>query len=293
MKRIVLSLWILTLGTVCYSQTFNQEITNAKGVRSLTGKINFEKLNSDPYNTWFTKNYDAYSPNEKIISTIKDSLQEYTIQIFMGTWCGDSKREVPRFYKTLNTAGFPLDRLTCIAVQADREHYKQSIGGEHEGLNIHRVPTFIFYKDGKEVNRIVEEPIKTLEADIKEIISKSYVPNYSGVARVHEIIAKKGVNSLSKDVQLISNLKNELSSIYELNTYANVLFFDGNTIDAIEVLKLNTLLFPKESDAYISLANKFLITNNMSEAITNYERSLEIKEDSEISKRVEELKKSL
>lgn len=287
------SLLILTLGTVCYSQTFNQEITNTKGVRSLTGKINFEKLNSHPYNTWFTKNHDAYQPNENIVSSIKDSLQEYTIQIFMGTWCGDSKREVPRFYKTLNTASFSLDRLTCIAVQADREHYKQSIGGEHEGLNIHRVPTFIFYKNGKEINRIVEAPIKTLEEDIKEIVSGTYVPNYSGVTKVHEIISKNGIDSLAKDPQLISKLKNELTNMYDLNTYANVLFFNGNTIEAIEVLKLNTILFPKESDAYISLANKLVITNNIPEAIANYERSLEIKKNPEISKRVEELKKSL
>lgn len=293
MKRIVQSLLILTLGTVCYSQTFNQEITNNKGVRSLTGKINFEKLNSDPYNTWFTKNYDAYNPSENTVSAIKDSLQEYTIQIFMGTWCGDSKREVPRFYKTLNTAGFPLDRLTCIAVQADREHYKQSIGGEHEGLNIHRVPTFIFYKNGQEINRIVEAPVKTLEEDMKEIISEIYVPNYSGVNKVHDIISKNGVDFLAKDTQLISELKDKLSSMYELNTYANVLFFDGNKIDAIEVLKLNTIIFPKEANAYISLANKFVITNNISEAVANYERSLEIKKDSEISKKAEELKRSL
>lgn len=293
MKKIVLSLLILTLGTVCYSQTFNQEITNIKGVRSLTGKINFEKLNNNPYNTWFTKNYDAYKPNENIVSSIKDSLQEYTIQIFMGTWCGDSKREVPRFYKTLKNAGFSLDRLTCIAVQADREHYKQSIGGEHEGLNIHRVPTFIFYKNGKEINRIVETPIKTIEEDINEIVLEKYVPNYSGVTKVHEVISKNGIDSLAKDTQLVSELKNKLLSMYELNTYANVLFFNGNTIDAIKVLKLNTILFPKEANAYISLANKFVIANNISEAIANYERSLEIKKDSEISKRIEELKKSL
>ncbi|MGY3795615.1 hypothetical protein [Aquimarina sp. 433] len=293
MKKNVLLLLILTIGAVCYSQTFNQEITNIKGVRSLTGKINFEKLNNNPYNTWFTKNYDAYKPNENIVSSIKDSLQEYTIQIFMGTWCGDSKREVPRFYKTLNNAGFSLDRLTCIAVQADREHYKQSIGGEHEGLNIHRVPTFIFYKNGKEINRIVEAPIKTLEEDIKEIVSGTYVPNYSGVTKVHEMISKNGIASLAKDPQLISELKNELASMYELNTYANVLFFSGNITETIEVLKLNTSLFPEEANTYISLANKFLITNNIPEAIANYERSLEIKKDPEISKRVEELKKSL
>jgi hypothetical protein len=39
-----------------------------------------------------------------------------------------------------------------------------------EGLHVTNVPTFIFYKDGKEMNRIVEFPIKTLESDMLTIL---------------------------------------------------------------------------------------------------------------------------
>jgi hypothetical protein len=39
-----------------------------------------------------------------------------------------------------------------------------------EGLGITNVPTFIFYKDGKELNRIVEFPIEDLESDMLKIL---------------------------------------------------------------------------------------------------------------------------
>jgi len=103
----------------------------------------------------------------------------------MGTWCGDSKREIPRFYKILETANYPIEQLTMVAVDHIEPNYKKSPGGEEKGLSIIKVPTFIFYKDGKEVNRIVESPIESLEKDIAAIISgKNYVPNYSQATTV-------------------------------------------------------------------------------------------------------------
>lgn len=294
MKTTILLFIFLIINAPTFSQTFNQEIVNAKGTANLTGKINFEKLNTAPYNEWFSENYESYVPKETIINDIKTNIQAYTIKIFMGTWCGDSKREVPKFYKTLNEANFPLNRVTTIAVASDREHYKQSIGGEQEGLNIHRVPTFIFYKDGKEVHRIVESPKTTIEKDIKDILSGNYTPNYVSVTKMHTIIETHGTDYLSKNSE---NLLNEFSliseSLYELNTYANVLFFAGKEKEAIEILKFNTLLFPKEADAYVSLANKLVITENITDAISNYEHSLKFQKNEKINIKIQELKNSL
>jgi len=40
-----------------------------------------------------------------------------------------------------------------------------------KGLEIFNVPTYIFKKNGKEINRIVEFPVETLEKDIFKILS--------------------------------------------------------------------------------------------------------------------------
>lgn len=43
--------------------------------------------------------------------------------------------------------------------------------------NIINVPTFIFKRDGKEINRIVEFPIETIEKDILEILTTNNYQN--------------------------------------------------------------------------------------------------------------------
>ena len=48
------------------------------------------------------------------------------------------------------------------------------------GLNIHHVPTVIFYKNGNEIGRIIEYPVQLLEEDMVAILTgASYTPNYS------------------------------------------------------------------------------------------------------------------
>ena len=73
-----------------------------------------------------------------------------------------------------------MAQLEIVALDYRKEKYKQSPTGEEQGLNIKRVPTIIFLKDGKEVNRIVESPLETLEKDMAQIIlKKDYTPNYT------------------------------------------------------------------------------------------------------------------
>lgn len=87
----------------------------------------------------------------------------------MGTWCGDSRRETPHFYKLLDAVNFDYKNLQMITV--DRS--KKSSNNEQAGLEIIRVPTFIFYKNGKEINRFVEYPVKSLEEDLLEILKET------------------------------------------------------------------------------------------------------------------------
>ena len=36
------------------------------------------------------------------------------VLVFLGTWCGDSKREVPRFLRIVDAAGISMDRITLV-----------------------------------------------------------------------------------------------------------------------------------------------------------------------------------
>ena len=277
MKTIVLLLLSLSL-YIANGQSFNNEVSLEKGSPQLLGKINKSALLKTPYSDWFGKNYTEYQPSEAQTTQLSDQLSEYTISIFLGTWCGDSKREVPRFYKILDVAGFPLDRVTTVGVNNARDTYKQSPGGEEEGLNIHRVPTFIFYKNGKEMNRIVEFPVETLEQDMLKILqNRDYTPSYNSVKIINDALVKMGPDKFQKKAhKLLPKLKKEVHKVSELNTYANVLFFSDKREEAVTVAKLNTILFPHESSTYESLANKLYKTNKKELAFTYYNKAIRL-----------------
>jgi thiol-disulfide isomerase/thioredoxin len=266
-----------------YAQPFNKEIIKEGETPMLLGKINKEALSENTYSEWFLTNFETYQPNKEKVEEIKKLLPQYTITAFFGTWCGDSKKELPIFYKVLEEAEFSLERLTVIGVSNDSESYKQSPGGEEEGLNIHRVPTFIFYKDGKEINRIVEHPVSTFEEDILQIIqNKNYIPNYNAVTMVNDALNEMGLEKFKrKSKKLLPKLKKEAKGLAELNTYSSVLFYSERKEEALYIAELNTLLFPDEAYTYENLANKLLASNQADKALMYYEKSLAINPENE------------
>ena len=178
MKSILISLLLLSTVFV-HSQTFNQEIQQENGRQFLLGKINLEGLQSEPYEAWFQSGFESYAVDKGMVALFKESLNGHYIKLFLGTWCGDSKREVPRFLKILEAAGFPSENIEIVALDRRKGKVKTSPTFEEKGLNIIRVPTMLFYKNGKEVNRIVESPIESLEEDILQIVlNRPYTPNY-------------------------------------------------------------------------------------------------------------------
>lgn len=282
MKSKCMFLIICLVFTGVIAQPLNLEVNANGSTPHLIGKINKAGLTTNSYAEWFVKNYDDYVPEEAIIEQLKDELPEFTIEFFMGTWCGDSKREVPRFYKILEASGFPMQRLTAVAVDRKGAAYKQSPGGEHESKNIHRVPTFIFYKNGIEVNRITERPVSTLEGDMLNIARGNYVPNYFGVSRVNDVLTEFGPSKFAKKVKkLLPEISAQIKNKYELNTFAAVLYAADSIEEALAIFKLNTQLFPNEVSTYLSLANTLGVTGNRNEAILNYEKVLSIQPENE------------
>lgn len=164
MKYVLLSLITISF----LSCTVKKELTAAKNKQGdLVGFANKASFSIKPYNTWFTKNFNSYSIDSTTIKGLKENLKEVEIKGFMGTWCGDSKRETPHFYKILETADFNFKKLQLITVNRS----KKTPDNLQKGYNIIRVPTFIFYKDGKEIGRYVEYARESLEKDMLAIVS--------------------------------------------------------------------------------------------------------------------------
>lgn len=293
MKRAVNIILILILPFQLCAQNLNVEITENTDTPYLLGKIDKSGLEGDNYKSWFTTNYNDYEPNLSITEAISSELENYTITLFMGTWCGDSKKEVPRLYKMLEACNFPMEQLTVVAVSRAPNMYKQSPQHEEAGLNIHRVPTVIFYKDGKEMNRIVEHPIGTFEEDIQNIITvNDYKSNYQIVATVDDILSKKGIKGLKrKQKKLLKKFQGNVSSMFELNTYGKILFNTNRIEDVIAVFELNTKLFPDEPRTYMSLANTLGFSGQKEKAVNVLKNAVELFPDnSDLKQNLEVIK---
>lgn len=142
----------------------------------IVGKFTKEDLQKAPYATWFDKGYEDYTPSPEAIETIKNNISDFEIVGFVGTWCPDSRREIPKLFKILEEAGYDLSKLTMVGVTRN----KNTPENLEEGYNMHRVPTFIFMKDGKEVNRFVEYAKETTEEDIAKIVTgQEYKDSYA------------------------------------------------------------------------------------------------------------------
>ena len=260
----------------------NQTVKGANGKLKLLGKIDKKGLTEEPFNDWFEQNYEAYLVNTRLVKTYKNQIEDYKVKVFLGTWCGDSKREVPRFYKVLESVKFPKDQLEVIAVDRTADAYKQSPTGEEKGLNIHRVPTFIFYKDGKEVNRIVESPKTTFELDIKAILEGKYTTNYMAAHYLEGLIKANGINSLLEmEDELVLRLSDFVKGSRELNTFGYVKLKSGAIKEAIYIFDLNAKLFPYKTNVYDSLGEAYFESKNYESALTNYAKVLSLEPKNE------------
>ena len=72
----------------------------------LVGTTGLDSMRNAPFSLWFEPNYSAAQPDEEKLEELKLLLDEVKIQVFIGTWCNDSKRELPRFIKILEQVDY-------------------------------------------------------------------------------------------------------------------------------------------------------------------------------------------
>ena len=166
MRRIYSILTLVIILNCTVSIKANADSSTAHN-EHLIGEIDQSALLETPYRSWYKKNYSSYSPDKDSLEALEKGLNGIKVKIFMGTWCHDSQREVPRLYKILENSNFDLSNLSLVSLSPD----KNTPRGLEVGLSIQRTPTFIFFKNDVEIGRIVETPRDSLENDMLKIVS--------------------------------------------------------------------------------------------------------------------------
>ena len=176
----LLSLLLLQFSAPLRAQKQGIEIDEPPTPPFLLGDITQSDLKQGSYASWFQPAYQAYSPSPTATAKLQKVLVDKDFLLFLGTWCGDSKREVPRMLKLLKQSGVDSDRIGIIALDRRPGKYKTSPGKLEREFNIKRVPTLVVLRQGREINRIVERPWESLEADLLLISREAYYsPRYS------------------------------------------------------------------------------------------------------------------
>jgi thiol-disulfide isomerase/thioredoxin len=173
MKKLIV--FLIVLATLSCNNSKNKSSSNLESEEyiDIVGVFDRKELNKIPHAEWFKKNYSDYTLDEETVEKLKPLFRDIDIKIFMGTWCTDSRKEIPVFYKLMDKLQFDNEKIELIGMTLE----KTTPDSLELNQNIINVPTFIFKKNGKEINRIVEFPIETIEKDILEILTTNDYQN--------------------------------------------------------------------------------------------------------------------
>lgn len=165
MKHIVSIALFVLLGLSGRAQYgFDVSRDEQSGQTMFVGRCTFDDLSEEASFDWITLGSNSYNPEPLITDQLKKVLPSCEIIIFMGTWCEDTHKILPKLYKTMllsrcytNYKMYALDRS------------KHSKDGEERQYQVSLLPTIIVMKNGTELGRIIEAPKTTIESDLLKI----------------------------------------------------------------------------------------------------------------------------
>lgn len=129
----------------------------------LLGQIKESELKSY---SWFEKHYDNYNPVTSTLDSIQSNLKDIHFKVVLGTWCSDSREQVPALIKLFETLKINKESIEWIGVDKKKKCPTPDI----RKLKVEYVPTVFVYRKKKLIGKIVEQPEATLELDLLRIL---------------------------------------------------------------------------------------------------------------------------
>ena len=111
---------------------------------------------------------ERYEPEPTALAELARVEQPVTLEVTFGTWCSDSRREVPALLRTLEAADNARLALDLVAVT---RHFAEPVGWAQQ-RGITNVPTVRVLVGGREIGRFVESPVgSSIEEDLAAILA--------------------------------------------------------------------------------------------------------------------------
>ena len=138
---------------------------------TLIGRVSWSDLADLP---GWQESYDAFSPNPEVLQRLAALKPHGRALVILGTWCSDSRREVPRFLAVLEALGASAS-IDVDIYAVDRSKRVQVPGFDDPLLpscQVDRVATILIADgDGHELGRVVEQPTVSIETALEEMFT--------------------------------------------------------------------------------------------------------------------------
>ena len=107
------------------------------------------------------------APDVAVAQAMVEALPGSEVEVFFGTWCSDSGRELPRLWRALDDlGGLNPEEIRYVGVDRDKAEPAQWVAGS----DLQRVPTFVVRRNGEELGRIVESSPHGIEKDLLALL---------------------------------------------------------------------------------------------------------------------------
>lgn len=117
--------------------------------------------------------HGAYEPDPSAVEAFAAEDRELEVTVAFGTWCGDSRRSVPRLLKALTEASNPKITVNLVSIERSFTEPLDFVRQEQ----VTNVPTIIVRSGGEELGRFVERPrSEVVEKDLAAILEDRPLP---------------------------------------------------------------------------------------------------------------------
>jgi len=115
---------------------------------------------------WVQAEVEA-APDAKAVQALAAVPAGATVTVYLGSWCGDSRREVSRFWRALDQLGGEAPfQLAYVGIDRAKKEPAALVAA----TDLRYVPTFVVQRDGREVGRIVESAPHGIERDLLSLL---------------------------------------------------------------------------------------------------------------------------
>jgi len=165
--KIILFLLAVIFSASVFGQLNQTIFDEGKNQEILIGECNVDGFTQGEFASWYTMKYENYEV-EDIHFNPNYTTKFDSIYVFLGSWCSDTQRELPRFCKIMDHKYFQGTYVRYFAFDGK----KQNDIIDNEEYYVQFLPTFVFYYNGNELCRIIETPRDSLEEDIMDLLDR-------------------------------------------------------------------------------------------------------------------------